>query len=96
MRKMMSKEVTKTTVKIARMEVVDGKPVATTLADEILLGNVGLEKAQKAVTKKHGAGVSVFQVVPSTEVYELEVDEFIKIAKIKVEVPATEETEAVA
>lgn len=91
MRKMMTKEVTKTTVKIAKMEVVNGLPQATTLEDEILLGNVGMEKAQKAVTKKHGAGVTVFEVVPSTETYELPVEEFIKIATIRTEAPTEEE-----
>lgn len=85
MRKMMTKEVTKTTIKIAKMEVVDGLPKATPLGDEIMLGNVSLEKAQKEVTKKHGAGVTVFEVVPSTEVYELPVEDFIKIASIKMD-----------
>jgi hypothetical protein len=85
MRKMMTKEVTKTNVKVAKMEVKDGQPVATPMPDEIMLGNVDLEKAQRAMTKKLGSGVTVFQVVPSTETYELPVEEFLKIATIKKE-----------
>lgn len=97
MRKFMTKEVTKTTVKIAKMEVVDGLPKATTLEDEILLGNVSLEKAQKVVTKKHGVGVTVFEVIPSTDIYQLPVEDFLKIATIKVDSEEdNEETENVA
>jgi hypothetical protein len=47
----------------------------------ILLGNVDSEKAQKLVAKKHGVGVSVLSVESVTDVYELEVSEFIKIAR---------------
>jgi len=90
MRKMMTKEVTKTTVKIAKMEVKDGLPVATSLEDEILLGNVSQEKAQKAITKKHGSNVTVFETTPTTDVYEMSVEEFIKNANVKL--VAIEET----
>lgn len=96
MRKYMTKEVTSTTVKIAKMEVVDGKPTATTLEDEILLGNVTLEKAQKAVTKKHGAGVTVFGVEPATKIYKLAVEEFLKIAEEVVDGETAETGENVA
>ena len=86
MRKMMSKEVTKTTVKIARMvKGENGLPVAELLEDQILIGNVTLEKAQKEVTKSHGASVTVFGVEPSTEIYEMPVEDFIKHATLKVE-----------
>lgn len=83
MRKMMTKEVTKTTLKLAKMEMVDGQPQAIALPDEVLLGNVSLEKAQKEMNKKYGEPVTVFEVSPDTQVYELEVEEFIKVARIK-------------
>lgn len=83
MRKMMTKEVTKTTVKLAKMEVVDGVPTAVALPDETLLGNVSLEKAQKEVNKKYGQPVTVFSVEPDTTIYELPVEEFIQIATVK-------------
>jgi hypothetical protein len=83
MRKVMSKEVTTTNVKLAKMEMVDGQPTAKWMEDETLLGNVSLEKAQKEVTKKYGQGVTVFEVTADTTVYEMPVEEFIKQAKVK-------------
>jgi hypothetical protein len=87
MRKVMSKEVTSTTVKIAKMEMVGDQPQAKWLPDEVLLGNVNLEKAQKEVTKKHGQGVTVFEVTADTKVYEMEVEKFIELASVKVPEP---------
>ena len=82
-RKMMTKEVTFTSVTLAKMQMVDGTPQALPVENEILLGNVNLERAQRVITKKYGTGVTVFKVEPTTEVYEMEVEEFIKHAKIK-------------
>lgn len=84
MRRMMTKEVTKTTVKLAKMVTENGLPKAEPMEDEILLGNVSLEKAQKAISKKHGAGVTVFAVEVDTSTYEMDVEEFIKVATLKV------------
>lgn len=86
MRKMMTKEVTKTTVKVAKMNFVDGLPVAETLPNEILLGNVSLESAQKQLAKKYEHPVTVFGVEPDTTVYELSVEDFLAIAKVKEDV----------
>jgi Histone-like Protein p6 len=83
MRKFMTKEVTTTTITLAKMQMVDGQPQAEKLEDEILVGNVSLEKAQQHAVKKHGAGVTVFTVEPQTHVYELSVEDFIKVAAIK-------------
>lgn len=85
MRKIMSKEVTKTVVKAAKMVVVDGLPVAEPIQDEVLLGNVSLESAQRILTKKHGKGVTVFDVAADTNVYEMEVERFIELADLKEE-----------
>jgi hypothetical protein len=85
MRKLMTKEVTTTTLKLAKMQMVEGQPVATALEDEILLGNVSIEKAQGFATKKHGTGVTVFEVVADTKVYEMSVEDFIKHATVKEE-----------
>jgi hypothetical protein len=86
-RKTMTKEVTSTNVKLAKMVMVDGSPSAETLPDEILIGNVTLENAQKHVTKKHGVGVTVFAVEPKTDVYEMSVEEFIKVATLRKDEP---------
>jgi hypothetical protein len=81
MRRLMTKEVTSTTVKVARIDVTSGKPVVVELEPVILLGNVDSEKAQKVVAKQHGNGVTVLGVESVTDVYEMEVSEFIKIAR---------------
>lgn len=79
----MTKEVTSTIVKVAKIDMVEGQPKAVELEPIILLGNRDLEFAQKAVQKSHGAGVTVLSVEADTKVYELEVSEFIKIARLK-------------
>lgn len=89
-RKMMTREVTKTTVKVGKLEMVDGQPQAVSLPEEVLLGNVSLEKAQKELNKKYGQPVTVFEVVPDTETYEMPVEEFISLAKVKEDQPKEE------
>jgi hypothetical protein len=81
----MTKEVTTTTLKLAKMEMVEGTPTAVSLPNEVLLGNVSLEKAQSFATKKHGAGVTVFEVTADTKTYEMSVEDFIKYASLKEE-----------
>lgn len=89
----MTKEVTTTTVKVAKMEMVDGLPQAVTLPDEVLLGNVSVEKAQKLVSKIYETPVTVFEVNAETQVYEMSVEDFIKVASLKVETEVTEENQ---
>lgn len=92
MRKFMTKEVTKTIVKVARMtQDVNGMPVAEQLADEVLIGNVSQEKAQKEVNKKYDFPVTVFGVSADTQVFEMAVEDFIKHATLKVDAPAETE-----
>lgn len=84
MRKMMTKEVTKTTIKLAKMEKNEqGMPVAVPLEPIEVVGNVNLEKAQKLTQKHFDEPVTVFEVLPETIVYEMAVEEFIKVATIK-------------
>lgn len=85
MRRKMTKEVTKTTVSLARMTVQDGKPVAEELESLILLGNVSQEKAQKDVSKKFDFPVTVIGVQADTTVYEMDVEKFIELADVKVD-----------
>jgi len=81
----MSKEVTKTVVKVATMEMVEGLPVAKPLDDVTMLGNVSLEKAQKEMNRLIGHNVTVFNVQPETVTYELAVEDFINVASVKVD-----------
>jgi hypothetical protein len=80
----MTKEVTKTTVKLAKMEMENGLPQAVLLPDEVMIGNVSLEKAQKEVGKKYDHPVTVLGVEVETLVYEMPVEEFIQLASVKV------------
>ena len=83
MRRYMTKQVTKTTIRMAYMENRDGMPEAVPMDDEIIIGNVGEEKAQRMMEKEHGKAVTVFEVIPETKTYEMEVSEFIKHAHVK-------------
>lgn len=83
MRKKMTKQVTKTTVKMAKMIVKNGEPMAVTIPDEVLMGNVTQQSAQTIMNKKHGNGITVLSVQADTNTYEMKVSEFIKYATIK-------------
>ena len=64
------------------MELIDNTPTATELPNERLLGTISLEKAQKLMNKydKH---ITVFEVENITEVYEMDINLFIKTATLK-------------
>lgn len=81
MKKTMTKEVTTTSIKLGRVKLVDGMPIVEPLNDELMLGNVSLEKAQKAMRKQHGDDVTVFGVEANTQKYKMSVEDFIRIAK---------------
>lgn len=83
-RRMMTREVTKTTIKVAKMEIQEGRPVAIELPDEEVLGTIRIERAQRLMDKQYkGESVTVLQVIPETKTYEMEVAEFIKVATVK-------------
>lgn len=79
MRKTMRKEVTSTTIKFGKVSMVDGAPQLEQLSEEKLVGNVSLERAGKLMKEKHG-NVTIFEVVPETQTYELPVEKFLEIA----------------
>lgn len=91
MRRMMSREVTKTTIKVAKMEMEDGQPHAVALPDEVVIGNVKLERAQRMVQKEYDEPVTVLQVIPETTTYEMSVQTFIEHATVKEEKQNEEE-----
>lgn len=84
-RKMMTKEVTFTSVRIAKMEVQNGQGVIVNLPDETIIGHVSLEQAQRILNKKHGEPVTIFELTVNTTKYEMPVDEFITLASVKVD-----------
>ncbi len=82
MRKLMTKQVTKTTIKSAQMKLVDGSPTAIELPDEVVLGNLNHARSQKHIDSIHD-NATVLDVNVERVVYEMEVEEFIKYATIK-------------
>lgn len=81
-RRTLTREITTTTIKAAKMEVVDGVPQAIPLADETVLGSLNLEKAQKHIEKIHGKGVTVFDTVRESKRYQMPIEEFISLATV--------------
>ena len=88
----MTREVTKTTVKVAKIEVENGVPVAVELPSEVLIGNIRMERAQKVLDKKYGHSVTIIELLPETVTYEMAVEDFIAHATIKVDEPTEEES----
>ena len=82
-RKMMTKEITKTTVRIAKLSVVNGEPKMEKLPELILPGNVKQEQAQKLVNKQYGQPIAILEIFAETQIYEASVEDFLKIAKIR-------------
>lgn len=85
MRKTMTREVTKTTVKVAKLEMVDGEVKTVVLPDELMMGNIRLERAQREMNKKYAEPITVLQVIPETTVYEMPLEKFIEYANVKEE-----------
>jgi hypothetical protein len=83
-RKMMSREVTSTVISLAMIEVVDGEPKMVQLPEEVIIGNVSMEFAQRLLNKKYGQPVTILEIVTDTQVYEMAVEDFIKHASVKV------------
>jgi hypothetical protein len=61
----------------------NGSPVINKLPDEVFLGSISLEKAQRILNKKYGMPVTIFEVSANTLIYEMPVEEFIKYASVK-------------
>lgn len=82
-RKMMTKEVTFTTCKVAEMQVVEGKPQVVELDSERFMGNLSEQKLVKEISKMLGKTITVYDIQTETNTYEMAVEDFIKHAKIK-------------
>jgi hypothetical protein len=97
MRKTMTKEILMTKVKIARIGVSpEGQPTTEVLPDIEMLGNITREKAQKRIIKQHDQLTTIYQHEVFKQTYEIEIEELIKIAKLKEEhiLGENEETES--
>lgn len=78
MRKDIIREVTSTVVSLAKVTKVDGAIETENLEDEVLVGSITLDRAQKDMVKKHGVGTMVLNVEPKTEHYKMPVTDFMK------------------
>jgi len=83
MRKTMTREITKTTVELGKIKMVDGNPKVEQLPTETMLGNVSMEKAQKKLNKKYNEPVTIFSVEANTTTYEMPVETFMQYATVK-------------
>lgn len=79
-RQTLVREVTKTTAQVAKVEIVNGEAVAQRIEDQILIGNVDAEKAQRQLSKKLGFPVTVVKVEPDTRKYSMPVELFLEHA----------------
>ena len=84
-RKMMQREVTSTTVRLAKIDVVNGEPKMVHLPEEVFVGNVSMEHAQRLLNKKYGSPVTILELETDTQVYEMAVEDFIKHATLRQE-----------
>jgi hypothetical protein len=83
MRKYMTKEVTSTIIKMAKMEVNEkGLPTAIEVPSVTILGDINKERAQKLVNKNHDELLTVYAVETKTEVYRMKVTKFMEIAEL--------------
>jgi len=80
MRKTMTKEVTFTRFKMAKMEIVDGKAVTVELGEKELLGKWPNAKLRKEVYKTAGLGVIPYDITITTAVYKMDIETFLKHA----------------
>ena len=81
-RKTMKRQFTRTIVKVAKIEMVDGGPVAVPLKDMNLLGDVKIERAQRMADKEYKSAVTVLEVHPSTKTYEMSTELFMEHATV--------------
>lgn len=84
MRKYMTKQIIQSTIKSAKIELVEGVPKAIELPDEVVMGKYSNSRAQKYIDEKY-KNAMVVQVNVEKLVYEMEVEEFIKLAELKEE-----------
>lgn len=83
MTKTIARKITKSTVKLATIELVNGEVITTELDDLILTGKVTPEQAQKIVDKEVGSQARVLEVETVTNTYEMSLQDFIKNSTIK-------------
>lgn len=83
MRKDMRKLVRLTEIKSARIQMVDGEPVAEKLDDEIVFGTYDMEKAQRHMEKLYNDNkVTVLEITHKKIQYKAMVKDFMEIAEI--------------
>ena len=76
------RSVTSTRIKSAKIDYVDGKPQSVDLPDEVVIGNVKKEKAQKLIAEKHGDRAVLMELKTDTHEYEMPVKDFIEVASV--------------
>lgn len=87
MRKMMTKEVIFTTIYSGKIVVnpETKMPVVEPIEPMEVMGTISQSKASKRLYKKYGAGITIYNMEEKSVVYEMEVEEFIKHATLKID-----------
>lgn len=84
MRSKFRKKINYTTIKSAKITLVDGTPQAIPMEDLTVLGSKTLEQSQRIINKEYGKEVTALEVEKNQYIYEMEIDTFLEHAtKIK-------------
>ena len=94
MRSTITRTIIETKIHSAKIDFVDGNPVATPLEPIIVHGNVSEESAKKIAVKKHGkeGTIVVSKIETAEKFYEISVEDFVKHAKVVDKNPEESET----
>lgn len=82
MKKTITREITFTKITAVKNEMVEGKVTASQLEPIIKQGNLKLETAQNIIHRDLGKNVTVLAVEPDSGRYEMDVEDFIKHARL--------------
>lgn len=84
MRSTITRTLTQSTIRVAKIEFNGDTPVATPLEPVIVYGNVSKEDAKREVAKVYGKdnSIVVAKIESEEKFFEISVSDFIKYAKV--------------
>lgn len=92
MRKFITKEIKKTTIEVVDIQIVDGAPVSKAVDPIEVMGTITMERANaKARNLYRGQMVAVVGLKEESTVYQMPIEQFLKLATIKEPVEVVEE-----
>lgn len=82
-RRVMTREVTQTKIKVAKLVVENGVPVVKDMDNVVVIGKRTKEWAERYVVREFGQGTVALDVETISNVYELPLEKFLEVATIK-------------